>query len=283
MLKIILSLLSLVVLASAQPDPPKTGAVALRFEERHPESAVKVQGRRLKWTPAFIKKHDPVGEYDLAKESFTALVPKTYDKKHKYGLFVWVSPVDNIGVEPQWRSWAPHLDERRIIAVSANNAGNERFVWYRIGLALDAAHNMPKLYNIDPARIWIGGVSGGGRVASTVTAHYPEIFAGGYYQAGCNWYREVKSKKGRKWPRRIPRPTPGRLAKAKKQTRHVFFCGSKDFNRDHSKAVYDDMKRQRYRHTVWQEAPGLGHVLAPPDWFEKGLAHLDAAAKPKPK
>ena len=37
----------------------------------------------------------------------------------------------------------------------AHNVGNDRFVWYRIALALDAVHNMLERYRLDQDRIYV--------------------------------------------------------------------------------------------------------------------------------
>jgi predicted esterase len=160
--------------------------------------------------------------------------------------------------------------------VSPVRAGNEEFVWRRMGLALDAVHNMKERYRIDENRVFIAGASGGGRVASGLGLHFPDVFAGGYYQAGCHWHEALPnpSEPAGVWPAGFGRPEAPRFEKARDESRHVIMAGEKDFNRDHAKAVAEAMAKARFGHVLYQEIPDLGHATAPADAFEKGLLFL---------
>lgn len=88
-----------------------------------------------------------------------------------WGLLVWVSPWDFGGPSGvTGPALAGILADHRLIWVGAHRAGNERARVYRWGLALDAADQMARLYEIDPSRVYAVGRSGGGRAASALAS-----------------------------------------------------------------------------------------------------------------
>jgi poly(3-hydroxybutyrate) depolymerase len=203
-------------------------------------------------------------------------VPESYDGTEEYGLFVWVNPGDGPWVDP---SWIEVLRKRKLIMVSALNSGNEKFVWRRMGLALDAVCGVKTSYRINQQRVYIGGFSGGGRVASTIAMHYPDVFVGGYYQGGVNYFEPVTVEaepEDKVFPAAYGAPDPKFLHPAKTQTRHVLMAGIDCFNREHSKAVAERMQStSKFKHVLFQEVQGLAHAPTPKDVFDRGLGFLD--------
>lgn len=252
------------------------GVVEFVFEERSPHSTIAGMCKRLHWTPESIRKEDPrAGTYWLADEKFLGWVPPGYDPKEAWGLLVWMNPIDAAWFDP---AWLPVLTARKVLVIEPLRAGNDRLAWYRIGLALDAVHNMSKRHRIDPARVWAGGFSGGGRVASTLGLHWPDVFRGAYAMGGCNWYQELRNPKdgGKPWAAQIPKPAPEFLKLAKTRSRFVFLAGSADFNHDHAKAAARHAeKAESFANLLFQDVPGLDHRPPAAEWFEKGMAYLD--------
>src|ERR1700694_765343 len=108
---------------------------------------------------------------ELAQERFTVFVP-SHPPAQGYGLLVFVPPWQN-AVLP--RGWAAILDRRGVIFVSAANSGNEASILDRRDpLALLAAHNIMQRFRVDLERIYIGGFSGGSRVALRLALAYPD-------------------------------------------------------------------------------------------------------------
>jgi pimeloyl-ACP methyl ester carboxylesterase len=107
-------------------------------------------------------------------------------------------------------------------------------------LALDAAYNMKKRYNIDTKRVYIAGHSGGGRVATQVAMHYSDVFKGGVFIVGCNYWESTKipSRPSSHWPPGMLKPRSKLLALAKYEGRYVFLTGDKDFNCEETKAYF---------------------------------------------
>ncbi|MFC1452588.1 hypothetical protein ACFLSJ_04500 [Verrucomicrobiota bacterium] len=192
--------------------------------------------------------------YTLADEFFEIHVPRGYDPRVAHGLFVWISPGDSGSVPAGWKAV---LDKHRLIYIGADKSGNNRSVYHRLGLPLDAVVNMKQLYNIDESRIYIGGFSGGGRCASMAVMLYPETFRGAFYVCGCN------------------RP-PDRMGKiVKEENRYVLLTGTGDMNLEDTRGVL-----QRYRDSgidlvTYMEVPEMGHSIPSAEWFEKAVAELD--------
>ncbi len=203
---------------------------------------------------------DPAeGAYDLDKESFEVFVPASYEPKRPAGLLVWISPASSGG--PSRKENLEVLSQQNLIWIGANNTGNDRFHWYRTGLALDAVHNMQRLYDIDPERTYIAGYSGGGRVASSMALLYPEVFRGGAFFFGSNYFRNVPvpDKPGVFWRAGFPAPTTEDLSLLRQEHRFVLITGEHDFNRDETRANSEMFTKDRFEHMTYIEIPGVDH------------------------
>jgi tetratricopeptide (TPR) repeat protein len=272
--------------AAAPPEPARPhqiGTFRTTFTERSPLSAVAVYQDRYQLSREGMVQSDPAeGNYDLAAESFEVFVPDTYDPDKPSGLLVWISPANSGSLARPGNLEV--LSEENLIWIGANNSGNDRWHWYRTGLALDAAHNMQRLYNIDPERIYIAGYSGGGRVASSLSFLYPEVFRGGAYFFGCNYFRKVNvpEKTGAYWRAGFPSPADGDLARLKKEHRFVLVTGEHDFNRDETAAYFDEYKRDRFRNVTYIEIPEADHGFGVEgEWLQQVVKALDEPSDPK--
>ena len=123
--------------------------------------------------------------YDVSKESFDILVPKSYKKSDAHGLLVWVSPGNNVGLPKEWEKI---LADKKLIAIGARNSGNNRDVFDRMRLALDANDNLRNLFTVDDRRVYVSGFSGGSRVASMLGVTYADMFTGALCFMGVNFY-----------------------------------------------------------------------------------------------
>ena len=253
--------------AATAAGPVQTGSFQLTFDERSPLSAAEEIGRRMGWN---VKDRD----YDLADETFEVYVPASYTGQEPYGLLVWVCPGPGGQLFDRWREV---IDKHKLIWVGPNNVGNNRNPVCRLGLAIDAAHNTPKRFNIDPERIYISGLSGGGRVTSMLSIGFPDVFRGGYALIGCNYYRDVHlpGQRDRFYRRSFLRPAGKLLIDAKKHRRHVLLTGDDDANRLQTKLNYEAARRDGFKHVSYFQVPAMGHEPPDAEWFERGLVALD--------
>lgn len=251
--------------------PPRTGAYRINFTQRHPASAISRLKARMRYATT-----EPAPEYNIENESFEVYVPSDYDPARAYGLLVWSSPTNSAAPPPQW---LPVLDGHDLIWIGANGAGNDRIGWYRFALALDAAHNMRRIYNIDPQRTYIAGMSGGGRIASRLGVAYADEFAGAFMVVGCDFYRRtaVPDQPGKYYIERYQPPPGPVLARAVRENRYVLLTGSEDFNRTETATIYEHgFLKERFAHVTYLEVPDMGHALPDAPWFDKGIEALDA-------
>jgi predicted esterase len=258
----------LLALTAAQADkfPPfEPGASDVTFEQSSP-----------KGEPDFMKSRFhfkvEINPYNVKQEKFRILVPKSYAHEEKWGLFVYVNPGDDAGLPEGYEAI---LEKHRLLAVAAYKTGNERNVVERFRLALDAQYNMARRFNLDPARVYVSGFSGGGRIASMLAIAYADLFAGAIPFCGVNFYTSIPSEPGKVWPPNyVPSADPLRIAKT--TARYVLVTGEKDMNLKNTQAVYESgFKKEGFKHALLLEVPGMGHSPPPPDWFEKGLDFLD--------
>src|SRR3954466_15344171 len=156
---ILLALISPVALA----DEAKTGGFQTSFTDRSPLSALEIQVPRFGGSLAALKASGKDNDYVLAQETFEVYVPPGYKPRDGWGLLVFDSPGGRGNLHEPWREV---LEKHKLIWIGPNKAGNDRLPLCRFGLCIDAVHNMKKLYDIDPNRVYISGVSGGGRISS---------------------------------------------------------------------------------------------------------------------
>jgi hypothetical protein len=118
---------------------------------------------------------------DLAAEKFVLYVPPV-PPPHGYGVLVFVPPWQEARLPD---GWSTVLDHYGVIYVSAARSGNqESAVGRREPLALLEAHNVILRYPVDPSRVYVGGFSGGARIALRLALGFPELFNGVLLNAG---------------------------------------------------------------------------------------------------
>lgn len=239
-------LLAAVVLLQAEP---RTGSYTATFTERHPLSSLAEMTRRM----PRLKPSD----YDLTQESFSVSTPASLEARSPWGLLVFINSADS-GECPE--NWKGLLEKHRLIWVGANKSGNERLTPARMGLALDAVHNLKKIYAIDPDRVYVSGISGGGRVTSFLAPAFPDVFRGAIYLIGCN---------------SLAAKLPPDLQERMKANSYVFLTGDSDFNLPGTKQVLEEYQRAHFARTTYLQVPGMSHEVPPADWVGKGLVYLD--------
>lgn len=212
--------------------------------------------------------------YDVSMEKFDIIVPKKYKKGDPHGLFIWVSPSPAPSISPEWEAV---LAEKKLIFVGAHNSGNNREVFARMRMAVDANDNMRELYDIDDKRVYVSGFSGGGRVASMLGVTYADMFTGTIAFMGTNFYTDIVTldKSEVFEARYIPHEEIAALAKD--QCRYVLVTGEKDFNLKNTSAVFENgFKKEGFKAVELMNVPGQGHQPPKAEWLKKAIEFLDA-------
>jgi dienelactone hydrolase len=205
---------------------------------------------------------------DLNQETFVVYVPAK-EPPQGYGLLAFIPPWQDARVPP---GWADILDEKGVIFVSAAKSGNEENVAdRRIPLALLGAYNIMQRYRIDPRRVYVGGFSGGARIALKVALAYPDLFRGALLNAGSDPIGE----------RQAILPPDDLLSQFQSSSRIVFVTGTKDSsNMDLDRVSRNSMISWCMFNTSVETMSGVGHEIAAPDSARRALTALDIRPPP---
>lgn len=219
----------------------------------------------------------PLPAYDIATERFRVIVPKSQETNQPWGLLVWISAENNAQVN---ETLVAELAAHRVLLVSPLKAGNDRHPLDRFRLALDAVCNMCRLYSVDAKRIYVGGFSGGSRIASMLGVAYGDLFAGTLCICGLNFYLDVRGPSGEQYPGTFI-PDPGALARAKQVARFALVTGETDPNRLSTKVLAQSgFKLEGFKRVLYLEVPGMGHAIPGAPSLKQALDFLEPVAKP---
>lgn len=180
----------------------------------------------------------------------------------KPGLVVFVKPQPP-GEIPS--GWAETLDRHNLAWVSAGEYGNDKPTAQRVLTALMAVKLVEQLAKVDPQRIYIAGMSGGGRVASEIITRFPQRFAGALYIVGANDVMPEES-----------------LLPLARTRRFVFITGSRDFNRHEMRRLFARYQRAGLSNSLMIDQPGFGHEYPDAMILEQSLDYLLDVTQPAP-
>lgn len=200
---------------------------------------------------------------DVAAERFLIYRPAGEPPPQGFALLVFVPP---------WRDarlpagWAMVLERFGVVFITAARSGNDESpMGRRVPLALLAAAEARRRFPIDPERMYVGGFSGGSRVALRIALAYPDVFRGAILDAGSDPIGTTQ----------VPLPPRDLLALFQSQTRLVYITGERD--RDH---LADDALSIRSLHQ-WCVAnvdeavqPRVQHEIALPGALSQALDRL---------
>jgi hypothetical protein len=162
-------------LAIAQPVGPATGA--FRITETLATIAGEDAANRI---AAVIAPDEPI--------TWEVYVPEHYDAGRPPGLMVYISPTLS-GEMPN--GWNRVMDDYNLVWVAANKSGNSETVGRRAILAQIAPTVVRRDYAINRERIYVTGLSGGGKMASMVATEHANLFKGGIFNCGVEFWRRA--------------------------------------------------------------------------------------------
>lgn len=196
--------------------------------------------------------------------------PKGYDPRKPVGLLVWIDPSPN-GAPPDVLS--PACDELGLAVVGVSKSGNECGTGDRTQRALDALATAEAILHIDRSRVYVTGLSGGGRMSSILAGCFPDVFAGAVSMAGVAHYEDKVNELGKLWPAYFLPPTAKRM-ELYKTHRLAATTGPKDFNHEQTLVLMDMQKEAglQARVFVFDE---IGHQTPDSDGFAEALRWVD--------
>jgi pimeloyl-ACP methyl ester carboxylesterase len=204
----------------------------------------------------------PAQAFDPAGESFALYVPANKPPAG-YGLVVYVPPWDDAEIPPRY---TPVLDQLGVIMVSAAHSGNAQDTANRrVPLAVLAAANVATLYPVDPSRVFIAGLSGGGQVAMRIALAYPDVFYGAILNSGSNVLGDADD----------AAPPRDLFEQLQTGSRLIYVTGENDeTNIDIDAASRASLRDLCMFNIATQTVPQMGHDLAPPLSFALALKTL---------
>jgi pimeloyl-ACP methyl ester carboxylesterase len=207
---------------------------------------------------------------DLAAEKFLLYVPP-HAPPGGYGLLVFIPPWDEAQLP---RGWAPVLDRYGVIFVSAARSGNATdTLGRREPLALLAAYNLMHRFAVDAQRVYVGGFSGGARIALRLAFAYPDLFHGALLNAGSDRLDAGP-------PSAPPREL---LLRFQESMRLVYVTGEHDaLHLSMDAASLESLQDWCVFDAVADTTPGAGHEPASPVALSRALARIATHAAPDP-
>jgi predicted esterase len=175
------------------------------------------------------------------------------------GILVFISP--NASALPQ-PTWHAVLRARNLHWIAAEDFGNEKPTARRVLAAIMGLRLVEQKFDLDRKRSYIGGMSGGGRAASTAISTFPQFFSGALYIVGAD-----------PWTNNAQSPLPRFRA-----NRYVFLTGRRDFNRNEMKAIYRQYIDNGARNTLLMDLRNFGHQYPDAGQLDRALTFLDAEA-----
>jgi pimeloyl-ACP methyl ester carboxylesterase len=205
---------------------------------------------------------------NLAEETFLLYVP-AHAPVNGYALLIFVPPSDKPLLP---HGWGAVLDRYGVIFVSAARSGNDASpLGRREPLALLAAYNMMRRYMVNPERVYVGGFSGGARVALRLTLAYPDVFRGALLNAGSDPIGDAAT----------PLPPADLLRQFQESTRLVYVTGDADAEHLAMDAQSIHSMRQWCVSDIdAQITLRTGHEIATPAALERALRALQNPRRP---
>jgi pimeloyl-ACP methyl ester carboxylesterase len=215
-------------------------------------------------------KHVIEQSINLAEEKFIVYVPSPTPAQG-FALLVFVPPWQDARLPP---GWAGVLDRYGVIFVSAARSGNDASVFdRREPLALLAAHNIVQHYPVDPARVYIGGFSGGARVALRLALAYPDLFHGAVLNGGSDPIGDSQ----------IPIPRKDLFLRFQ-STHVVYVTGERDTSQlNNDLASMHSLKKWCVFDVQSHSERSAGHEVAGPTALAWALGNLKQDTPPDPK
>ena len=195
----------------------------------------------------------------VLKTLFRHMTPKTVESDYRACNGGWEEAILSVCdpcllAVPQ----QPRNTYSNLAYIAAEGFGNDKPGDQRALAALLALTHLSRTQRIDGSRRYIGGMSGGGKMASQVLTLFPAFFDGALCIVGAN-----------------PIRPDARLAPQLAGKRVVFMTGSKDFNHYDVVAAYKQLVAAGLAQAHLIDLPAFGHQYPDAEQLEAALDLLD--------
>jgi predicted esterase len=174
-----------------------------------------------------------------------------------WGVLVFVNSGES-GEMPS--TWAAQLDAQNLIWIAADDFGNAHPSSQRILAAITALNLIQSTETVDAKRLYIGGISGGGRIASQVMTRFPQYFGGALFIVGADFWTAAED------------PLLPRIV----ANRYVFITGSADFNQLSMQRMFKKYREAGVTQALLMDLRHFGHQYPNAGQLETAIDFLDA-------
>ena len=219
----------------------KKGRIPYTVEEWDPEEGAAVD-RDLKDYPVHI------------------YVPDSYDGSKPFGVMLYMHGRRGDGKFYPNAGYTKIMDKYNLIWVgySAYNGLYESFKGNHEKFNMAVLYNMKKYFNLDSDRIFMSGLSWGGRLTCQIMGTKAHIFKGGISMGGCGNLGFSEA-----------------TVKGAETSGVVIMTGDHDYNRKESYIGYSFFIKSGFKRAYYIQEPKLGHTYATSQRFEDALKLLD--------
>lgn len=206
----------------------------------------------------------------LADVAGLVRLPEDFDAKIAAGLLVFVHAAPEAAIPQAITGVA---DELGFICVSAANVGNDQTVADRLQRTFDVIETVRTRYLIDADRVYLTGISGGGKITTHAFFGFPEIVKGGVPVVAISVYEQLKRADGKYYRGDFPKPSERRMNELREH-RLACITGDKDGNYEHITLAIKLMLRDRLDVKLF-DVPGMGHEFAKAETFAESMRWVD--------
>jgi len=221
-----------------------------------------------------LKKQGPLDkmmQYDHRQLSARVVLPKGYRKGVKgWGVYLHVHSGSKA---PFPKEWETTLSKHKLIYAAPHLVGNNVPSALRMAATLDTLATLRNEYGIDPQRVVVGGLSGGGALSMELALNHPDRFKGVISHArnvmleSAKLSPEYLQKAGIKqkydprmvFPVELPYLKQPQFASIRKSgLKAVFITGKKDFNYEPIQKSRKGWDKSKLPYLIIDQ-PGMGH------------------------
>ncbi len=132
---------------------------------------------------------------------------------------------------------------------------------------------MSERYLVDPRRVYITGVSGGGQISTHLWLCFLDVFTGAIPIVALGSYENIPAGEGKIWPATFSKPV-AKLFKLAEGHRCAAMTGGKDMNEKPVNGAAESLKRDGLKVKVY-DYPDMGHTVPTAERFTEAVKWVD--------
>jgi hypothetical protein len=206
----------------------------------------------------------------LDENKFAVRLPKGHNPRFPSGLLVYIDPGARGDVHVFMHAVA---DELNFIVIAPRVVGNDVYAPDRWQLGMDCVATASTRWLVDPARVYITGISGGGQISTHLWMCFPEVFSGAVPIVALGSYETVLLGNGKGWMRTFGKPKSDTFKRARQQRCSVL-TGDRDINQRPITLTAELLQKHGLNVRV-ESFADMGHTAPTSDRFAAALRWVD--------